>query len=191
MEDTLKKALLSKMQEIRDRGTKEDMQKAIDMYREKGFAPAHSTRETAQRGAELLEDKRMPEKMVTRVPGQREIIDTNEIIPQVQNLDERDAKLAAHRARREALKEVAGGNRGLRKAIQRVAKRGLKAVPLIGGIASALESRDVSAAVPILGDAEELGPRQGSPESIIEDPNATEEMRREAIEMLRKRLGEE
>jgi hypothetical protein len=187
MEDELKKALLAKMEEIRRKGTRDDMQRAIDMYREKGFTPAHSTEETAARGKELLADKRMPEKMVTRVPGQKEIIDDTIRVPSKGGLEERDAKLAAHRARRKAIEQVAGGEKGLRKAISKVTKRGLKALPLVGGIVSAMESGDASAAIPVLGDAESTGPEQGSLESVIEDPTASDDMRRQAIERLRKR----
>lgn len=58
------------------------------------------------------------------------------------------------------LEEIAA-KRALRKLGKGLGK-GLKAVPLIGGIASALMTNDASAAVPILGDVELLGPEKGT-----------------------------
>lgn len=71
------------------------------------------------------------------------------------------------------------------------AKRGLRAIPIIGGLAAGLMSDDASAAIPILDMAESTGPLPGSPDAIIEDPSATNEMRRQALEELRRRYSNE
>lgn len=76
-------------------------------------------------------------------------------------------------------------------------KKFAKALPIIGpalGLGAAVTSGDVSAAVPIAQDIESLGPKSGSPESIIENPKASNEERQKAIEQIRKKqmtnLGE-
>lgn len=65
------------------------------------------------------------------------------------------------------------------------------AVPIAGlgiGAATALASGDVSAAIPLLGDSEPLGPKKGSIDDMIENPprNMTSEERKKALEMLMK-----
>jgi len=53
----------------------------------------------------------------------------------------------------------------------KVARRGLKSVPILGsliGIGSALASGDSSAAVPILNEAETLGPKKGTLQHKLE-----------------------
>lgn len=74
----------------------------------------------------------------------------------------------------------------LSKGAGRFAKAGLKSLPLVGGIAAAIQSNDASAAVPLLDQADSLGPGKGTPSSIIEDPTVSPEERKRAIELLRK-----
>lgn len=45
---------------------------------------------------------------------------------------------------------------------KKLGKKSLKALPIVGGIISAVSSGEASAAVPILDQAESLGPRKGS-----------------------------
>lgn len=59
----------------------------------------------------------------------------------------------------------------------------LKSIPYLGGLlgaAAALQSRDASSAIPILNEAESLGPIPGSEDALIEDPSipTPERMRR-------------
>lgn len=97
--------------------------------------------------------------------------------------DEFKAKIAA---RTKQLPEKSIDYNKLRKLASKVGKKGLKAIPLIGPVVSAFSSGDVSAAVPILGEAESLGPREGSLEAKLEDGTITdeerEELRRRALE---------
>jgi hypothetical protein len=65
-----------------------------------------------------------------------------------------------------------------------------KALPFVGpalGAASALSSGDLSAAIPILNEAESLGPEKGSAEYTIENPRASAEARRAALESMLKK----
>ena len=74
-----------------------------------------------------------------------------------------------------------------KRALRKIMGRGMKALPLVGGLASALSSGEASAAIPVLGEADDLGPEAGSPSAVIEDPNSTIEERMRAIQMLRGR----
>ena len=167
----LKKDLLEKMREIRKVGTTDDMQKAMDIYRESGYGPAHSTKETAKAGTELLSPEGSAEKTI-RVPGKKEVINTKSI----QKVDDA-AEAMARNAKKIQLKKLAKLGKGL------------KGIPLIGGLAAAAMSGDVSAAIPVLGEADPLGPRAGSPSAILEDPDTSMEMKKRALEMLKR--GEE
>lgn len=69
----------------------------------------------------------------------------------------------------------------------KIAKKGVKALPFVGPLAVALASQDASAAVPILGDADPLGPQAGSLEASIEDPTVSREQRKRALQELMKR----
>lgn len=77
------------------------------------------------------------------------------------------------------------------KALSKVLKkagRATKGIPIVGssvGLLAALASGDASAAVPVLGDVEGVGPEKGSPSAIIEDPTASPEDKKKAIEALR------
>jgi hypothetical protein len=69
-------------------------------------------------------------------------------------------------------------------------KSGLKAAGIGGlavGLGSLLSSGDVSAAIPILSEAEALGPEKGMEDYEIENPQANPELRRKALESLLKK----
>jgi hypothetical protein len=57
----------------------------------------------------------------------------------------------------------------------RSAGKGLKAVPVLGALATAAMTGDASAAVPVLGEAESLGPAPDSLDARIENGTLTEE----------------
>lgn len=72
-------------------------------------------------------------------------------------------------------------------------RRGLKAVPLIGPMAAAgltalIDSPEAAASEAVTdlvpGGVEDVGPKKGSLGAIIEDPTASEEEKRRAIELL-------
>lgn len=66
----------------------------------------------------------------------------------------------------------------------------LKSVPLIGpaiGVGMALATGDVNAAMPSGFEVEGLGPKFGTPEAIIENPDATIEQKRAAIRRLQQK----
>lgn len=181
MDEAKKKALLEKMREIRKVGSRDDLQKAIDMYRKSGFGPQHSTQETADMGEEFLRGQ----KDSIRVPGTKEeITDVMKVKGKKPKLNLNKDKLMQKTGSEFA--ENLAKKRALHKLVGKAAKSGLKAIPVIGPLAAALASGDASAAIPVLGDAESLGPQKGSLGSIIEDPEATPEMRRKAIEDLKK-----
>lgn len=74
----------------------------------------------------------------------------------------------------------------LRKNIPKYASK-IKSVPVVGpllGVAAAGYSGDSSAAIPILNEAESLGPEQGSEDYEIENPQRNPAARRAALEKL-------
>lgn len=72
------------------------------------------------------------------------------------------------------------------KAAKKVGKKLLGAVPFVGGLASAIATKDASAAIP--GDISATGPGKGTPSSVIENPDSTPAQRKAAIkELLKKR----
>lgn len=77
-------------------------------------------------------------------------------------------------------------------ALKSYLKKGaFRAIPFIGpalAVNAAVSSKDVNAAVPILGEAEPLGPEKGSIDYMIEnpDPKMTPEQRRKALDRLLK-----
>ena len=75
--------------------------------------------------------------------------------------------------------------KGLKKA-GKIASKGLKAFPLIGGIMAGLASGDASAAIPILGDSEELGNPKDSLEGRFERGELTPEERIKFFEKMSK-----
>lgn len=63
------------------------------------------------------------------------------------------------------------GDEFLKKiAKSKAAKKALKSIPIIGGLAAGLATGDVEAAIPILGEADALGPRKGDEGYDIENP---------------------
>lgn len=62
-----------------------------------------------------------------------------------------------------------------RKGAKTAGKKLLGAVPVLGGIANAILSQDASAAVPLLDEAESLGPAAGTFDSRIANGTLTEE----------------
>jgi hypothetical protein len=77
--------------------------------------------------------------------------------------------------------------RALAKAAKMGGKRVLSALPLVGGLAAAMATGDASAAVPVLGDADPLGPQAGSLEAAVQDPSLSREQRMKALQELMKR----
>lgn len=62
-----------------------------------------------------------------------------------------------------------------------------KALPIVGpaiGAAAALSSEDASAAIPVLSEAEALGPVKGMEDYEIENPQANPELRKAALQKL-------
>jgi hypothetical protein len=85
------------------------------------------------------------------------------------------------------------------KVLKEIAKRSdniptslfsrLRSVPLIGpaiGLGAAALSQDASAAIPILSEADNLGPEVGSEDFEIENPQASPEARRAVLEQLKR-----
>lgn len=69
--------------------------------------------------------------------------------------------------------------------IAKKTSKGLKMIPVLGtAISLAMNPNDASASVPILDSAEETGPKKGSLDSILEDPNASYEERENAYKKL-------
>jgi hypothetical protein len=105
----------------------------------------------------------MPEFLKDEMPGDFERRRTTELMEKAKMPEEMQEKLGKAARKGGLLKKLG------------------KRLPLIGGVATALASGDVEAAIPLLGEAEELGPRKGSPDAVIEDPDATPEEREEAM----------
>lgn len=61
-------------------------------------------------------------------------------------------------------------------------KKLLGALPLVGGLANALISEDASAAAPMLGDAEPVGPAKGSFDDRLESGALTEDDKQQLLE---------
>lgn len=74
---------------------------------------------------------------------------------------------------------IISGNDFVKKiANLRAARKAAQAIPGVGalaGIAAGLESGDVAAAVPVLNEAENLGPERGTPEFDLESGNISPE----------------
>lgn len=65
------------------------------------------------------------------------------------------------------------------------AKWGMKSLPLVGGIAAAMYEGDASAAIPILNEADSLGPAPGSIGAQMEDPRLSDEQRTKIMDALK------
>lgn len=70
------------------------------------------------------------------------------------------------------------------KAFKKAGTKLLSGIPILGGALSALTSKDASAAVPVLGDSESLGPEKDSLEAQIENPKLSSEQRAAAMKKL-------
>ncbi len=70
-----------------------------------------------------------------------------------------------------------------------IAKRGLKMLPIVGGVAAALSSGDASAAVPGLDMADDIGPEKGSLQRRLEDGTATPEDHKKLRAMAAKNMA--
>lgn len=71
--------------------------------------------------------------------------------------------------------------------LQKLKSGGFKSIPFVGpalGAATALSSGDVSAAIPVLNEADSLGPEKGSEDYEIENPQRNPAARRAALEKL-------
>ena len=105
----------------------------------------------------------------------------------MQNLDiEQRLKSALKQA------EKAGDEGTVKKlttALLKHTSKGLKALPVVGGIASALLSEDASAAVPVFGSSEALGPAKGSIEERLESGTLTEQDKSDLKKQAAERLG--
>jgi len=71
-------------------------------------------------------------------------------------------------------------------------KKVSKGIPIIGtlvggGIALASGEANAASALPVLGEADSLGPEQGSDDYIIENPQASPKLRLEALKRLKNR----
>lgn len=115
------------------------------------------------------------EKLI-KVPGTREEINTKEVQKLISGSD--------------FVKNIEE-KRLLNKAIKAGLKGGTKALSAIagpiGGIAAALASGDASAALPAGFEIEGAGPRVGSLEAVMQDPDATQEDRKKAYETMLRR----
>lgn len=178
MADKEKRAKALKiLAEMRKKVDKDTYDKMKERFRQK-FGPLEGAKGAQERGKKLLTPKKTSEvEPRMRIPGDREVYDTK--TPQkITSGDEFKKRMA----KRNMLKELA-------KKAGKVAKKGLKAIPVIGGIASAVSSGDLMAATPI-GESERLGPREGTLGAQLEDPSISREARMKVIQELRRRRGE-
>ena len=178
--------LLREMEEVRKTGEKsryQDLAKRYQRLKGRGHLAGDTFEELNDKG-------------VVRIPGTTEKIDTSNL-ERVKGVNTWQDEIASKRAKRKILGEA--GEEGMdvisrtpikkvmsptKKIVSKVAKKGLKALPGIGGLIAALSQNDAMAAVPILGDSDPLGPTKGSPEAAIEDPSLSREERARAIEQL-------
>lgn len=90
---------------------------------------------------------------------------------------------------KQVLKELSGTDFAKKIAKSRAAKSvlkgGLKSIPFLGGLATALVTGETEAAVPLLNEAESLGPESGSLESMVEDPSISTEDRVKILQKLK------
>lgn len=199
-----KKALFNKLSEELSRRSREDdfpqdkLQKLLKLKDQTAKAIGREARELEKlpQVVKNVTDKINTNEIMGIVPETTEHIDTKSITKKIpkatQNIEKRivqklpDAgEYAASIAKKRALLKAA------KKGIGKFAKTGMKSLPLVGGLAAALMSDDASAAVPVLGDVEPVGPKEGSPSSVIEDMSADPIERLKAIRALQKRKMEE
>lgn len=196
-----KKALFKKLSDELSRRTrtedlpKEKLQQLLKLKDDTAKAIGREMREfqASPQVIKNVTDKINSKEVIGVVPEVTEKINTNLLHKKIPKATEKilDSKMtvksgeefaeniAKKLARNKALKKAAGN------AIGKFAKTGLKSLPLIGGAIAALSSGDASAAVPILSEAESLGPKEGSPSSVIEDMSASPEERLKALKLLK------
>jgi hypothetical protein len=88
---------------------------------------------------------------------------------------------------RAALRNSIREKQKLLESLVKSGKSGVKAAGLGGlavGLGSLLSSGDASAAIPILSEAEALGPEKGMEDYEIENPQASPELRKAALQRL-------
>lgn len=88
-----------------------------------------------------------------------------------------------------------GAKKLLSEAISKL--KASKKLPVIGGLIAAASTGDVSAAVPVLSEADDLGPEQGSPEYLLETGDVEgfqaamkERKKQELIQRVINKMGE-
>ena len=112
----------------------------------------------------------------------------------------RDAKINLHRAKKlqsegkeslakELLKKAMKAYKS--GAAKKIVKSVGKKLPIIGGIAAAAASGDVSAAIPVIGDSDDLGPAKGSPGHDIENPPKDPKKRKKQVQAILARMKKE
>jgi hypothetical protein len=147
MKDKLSSRRLAKMlQELKERKYDKSIRGQIDesvisdlKTKERQIMDAIAQRKKEElalegRGRLIKGKEGLPEGM-SKVTGPRDVIDTKSRLPQVTG-DEFSKKIA----RKRALMKMG-----------KIAGKGLKSIPVIGGVLSALASGDASAAIPVLG----------------------------------------
>jgi hypothetical protein len=135
------------------------------------------------------------------VKGSKESIDTKQIKKHTP-IKEFEERIGLHSVKRNAKKLIKEGKgeeaksllkKAMKsKAFQKIAKaagkKALKAIPIVGGVASAVMSGDASAAVPILSEAEDIGAPKGSDLRRSEDPSLSAEERHKLQEKIRQSI---
>lgn len=166
-----KKALFNKLSQELSRKSREDnfpqdkLQKLLKLKDQAAKAIGREARE-AQAKPHII--KNYTDKIKTRV---------------VKKLPDA-AEHTANTAKKRALLKAA------KKGASKFVKTGMKSLPLVGGLAAALASGDASAAVPILGDVESLGPKKGSEEAKLEDMSLPMEERIKLLKAIKNKKEE-
>jgi hypothetical protein len=97
-------------------------------------------------------------------------------------------KSAGQGSRADDLIKKAMESKAFKRIAKSAAKKTLKSIPIVGGLASAIMSKDASAAVPVLSEAEEAGPSKGSLEAKMEDPSLSAEQRYKIQQKLKEKF---
>lgn len=179
-----KKALYNKLSEQLSRKSREDnfpqdkLQKLLKLKKETAKAIGREARE--------LENKPQVVKNVT------EHMKTNEVIGKVPNATDNIKTKQSGKLLKgnEFLDKIASKRAALKKVSKGMGKKLLGSIPLVGGLAAALASGDVSAAVPVVSEIDSLGPREGSDESRLEDMSLPMEERIKLLKAIQKKKGQ-
>ena len=133
-----------------------------------------------------------------RIKGVTEHIDTKTPYMKEVSGDEFSRKIKASTGKNKpsrygAAKKIVKGGKKMRSMIPGIGL-GLAAMNILsapsaqaGEVAMEEVQQGVTDLVP--GGVDKLGPQEGTPESVMEDPSASPEARRRAAELLKKRLG--